>query len=132
MTSRYEVNIDHANKIRVAILHKLVGHAAFFQEESQIITIDTHAAIDVGDDEVQIDPVLLFQRLIISGYQANDLVNALTQELCNCSQFCWTERTDSTTCWWYMVCSTTITEYRVRLSNTYLMGCSSPLHSLAT
>ena len=109
MTSRPEVNIDHANKIRVAFLHKLVGHAAFFQEESQIITIDTHAAIDVGDDGVQIDPVLLSQRLIISGSQANDLVNALTQELRNCPQFCWTEKTDSTTSWWYMVCSTTIT-----------------------
>ena len=36
MTSRPEVNVDHENKIRVAILHKLVGHPAFFQEESQI------------------------------------------------------------------------------------------------
>ena len=35
MTSRPEVNVDHANMIRVAILHKLVGHPAFFQEESQ-------------------------------------------------------------------------------------------------
>ncbi len=54
-------------------------------------------------------PCLLFQRLIISGSQANDLVNALTQELCNYPQLCWKERMDSTTCWWYMVWSTTIT-----------------------
>ena len=33
ITSRPEV--DHAKKIRVAILHTLVGHPAFFQEESQ-------------------------------------------------------------------------------------------------
>ena len=37
----------------------------------------------VGDDEVHIDPLLLFQRLIISGSQANDLTNALTYEHCN-------------------------------------------------
>ena len=30
-----EVNVDHAKQIRVTILHKLVGHPAFFQEESQ-------------------------------------------------------------------------------------------------
>ena len=35
MTYIPEVNVDHANKIRVAILHKWVGHPVFFQEESQ-------------------------------------------------------------------------------------------------
>ena len=35
MTSRPEVNVDHAKKIRVAILHKFEGHPAFFQEESR-------------------------------------------------------------------------------------------------
>ena len=63
-----------------------------FKRKAKAITIDTPAAIDLGDDEVQIDPVLLFQRFIISGYQANDLGNALTQELSNYNQFCWKER----------------------------------------
>ncbi len=62
------------------------------------MTIDTYVAIYVGDDEVQIDPVLLFQRLFISGSQAKDLANALTYELCIYPQLCWKERTDSTTC----------------------------------
>ena len=35
ISSRPEVNVDHVKNIRVAILHKLVGHPAFFQEESQ-------------------------------------------------------------------------------------------------
>ena len=35
MTSRPEINVDHAKKISVAILHKFVGHPAFLQEESQ-------------------------------------------------------------------------------------------------
>ena len=35
ITSRPEVNVNHAKKIRVTILHTLVGNPAFFQEESQ-------------------------------------------------------------------------------------------------
>ena len=35
ISSRPEVNVDHAKHIRVTILHKRVGHSAFFQEESQ-------------------------------------------------------------------------------------------------
>ena len=38
-----------------------------FKRKAEAIPIDTHAKIDVDDDEVQIDPVLLFQLLIISG-----------------------------------------------------------------
>ena len=36
-----------------------------FKSKAKAAPIDTHAAID--DDEVQIEPLLLFQRLIISG-----------------------------------------------------------------
>ncbi len=35
ISSRPEVNVDHAKNIGVTILHTLVGHPAFFQEESQ-------------------------------------------------------------------------------------------------
>ena len=38
-----------------------------FKRKAKAIPIDTHATIDVDDDEVQIGPVLLFQLLIISG-----------------------------------------------------------------
>ena len=55
-----------------------------FKRKARAITFDLQAAVKVGDDEVQIDPLPLFQRLIISGSQANDLANALTYELCNC------------------------------------------------
>ena len=35
ISSRPEVNVDRAKQIRVTIFHKLVGHPAFLQEESQ-------------------------------------------------------------------------------------------------
>ena len=54
-----------------------------FTRKARTITFDSHATVKVGDDEVQIDPIPLFQRLIVSGSQANDMANALTYELCN-------------------------------------------------
>ena len=54
-----------------------------FKRKARAVTFASYAAVKVGDDEVQIDPLLLFQRLIISGSQANDLANALTYDLCN-------------------------------------------------
>ena len=86
ITSRPEVNVDHAKQIGVGILNEMVGKSVLthsFKRKAGAITGDSHAAVKVGDDEVQIDPLLLFQRLIISGSQANDLANALTYELCN-------------------------------------------------
>ena len=50
-----------------------------FKRKAKAIPIDTHAAIDVDDDElqrVQIDPVLLFQRLIISGKRSGQCSDA--------------------------------------------------------
>ena len=86
ITSTPEVNVDHAKQIGVGILNDMVGQPVLkhsFKRKARAITFDSHAAVKVSDDEVQIDPLLLFQRLIISGSQANDLANTLTYELCN-------------------------------------------------
>ena len=85
ITSRPEVNVDHAKQIGVGILNEIIGQPVLkhsFKRKARAITFDSHAAVKVGDDEVQIDPLLQFQLLIISGSQANDLANALTYELC--------------------------------------------------
>ena len=70
----------------MGILNEMVGQPVLkhsFKRKARVITFESHAAVKVGDDKVQIDPLLLFQRLIISGSQANDLANALNYELCN-------------------------------------------------
>ena len=59
----------------VGILNEMVGQP--------VLKHSFKRKAKVGDDKVQIDPLLLFQRLIISGSQANDLTNTLTYELCN-------------------------------------------------
>ena len=57
----------------------------YYKSKYHSISIDSHAEVKVDDYKVQIDPLLLFQRLIISGSQANDLTNVLTYEVCNYS-----------------------------------------------
>jgi 5'-3' exonuclease len=81
-----EVNVDDAKRIGYDILNKMVGQHVVkysFKRKAQAVTFDSKSAVKIGDEEVQIDPLLLFQRLIIAGSQANDLPNALTYELCN-------------------------------------------------
>ena len=79
LNPKTEVYVDHAKQIGVGILNDMVGHPVLkysFKMKAQAITFDSHAAVKVGDDEVQIDPLLLFQRLIISGKrngQSSDL-----------------------------------------------------------
>ena len=96
ITSRPDVNVYHAKQIGVGVLNEMGGQPVLkhsFKRKARVITFDSHAAVKVGDDKVQIDPLQLFQRLIISGSQANDLANALTYELCN--YHCSKQRTDS-------------------------------------
>ena len=64
-----DFDVDHAKQIGVGILNEMVVHPVLkhsFKRKAKAITVDSHAAVKVGDDEVQIDPLLLFQRLIIS------------------------------------------------------------------
>ena len=55
------------NRLEWSFFIKWLDTLLSFKRKAKAITIDTHAAIDVGDDEVQIDHVHLFQQLIISG-----------------------------------------------------------------
>ena len=72
----------YKNYLYLFFIQPVLKHS--FKRKARVISLDSHAAVKVGDGEVQLDPLLLFRRLIISGSQANDLANALTYELCNC------------------------------------------------
>lgn len=63
----------------------MVGHVVKygFKRKVEAVTFDSKSAVKIDDKEAQIDPLLLFQRLITAGSQANDLPNALIYELCN-------------------------------------------------
>ena len=69
ITSTPDVNVDHAKQIGVGIRNEMVVQPVLkhsFKMKARVICFDSHAAVKVGDDEVQIDPLLLFRRLIIS------------------------------------------------------------------
>ena len=64
ISSRRDVNVDHAKGLEWPFF---ITWLDYFKRKAKAIPFDTHATIDVDDDEVQIDPVLLFQRHIVSG-----------------------------------------------------------------
>ena len=64
ISSRRDVNVDHAKRLEWLFF---INWLDSFKRKAKAMPIDTHGTIDVDDDEVQIDPVILFQRLTISG-----------------------------------------------------------------
>jgi len=80
------VNVHHAKEIGEAILNKMAGKGVLqhsFKRKDQAANFDSKATVKIGDNTVQIDPLLLFQRLVIIRSQKNDLANALCYELCS-------------------------------------------------
>ena len=75
-----KLTLNMRKRLECSFFINLLDTEHSFKRKAKAIIFDTHAAIYVGDDEVQIDPDLI-QRLITLGYHANDLANALTHEL---------------------------------------------------
>ena len=53
-----------------------------FRKAHQAVTMDAKSGIAIKDDDVTIDPLLLFQRLITSGTRCNELTSLFQYELC--------------------------------------------------
>ena len=54
-----------------------------FRRKDQVVTLGTRSSIKVDGEEVQIDPQLLFQRLIIVAQTSDELESAFKHELCS-------------------------------------------------
>lgn len=81
-----QVNIQHAKDTGEAVLNGMTGKGVlqhYFKRKDQAMTFSSKASVKIGDDTVQIDPFLLFQRLVIIGSQENYLANVLCHELCS-------------------------------------------------
>jgi hypothetical protein len=80
------VNVDTAMSVGTAILQSMDGKTAAeytFKKKDQTITLATKSSVKIGGDEVQIDPQLLFQRLITAAKTSEDLESAFRYELCS-------------------------------------------------
>ena len=79
------VNVDQAKEIGMKILDDMDGQnvATYtFRKKNQVITMGKKTAIPVGNDYIQIDPQLLFQRLITAGERCGELPLLFRFEMC--------------------------------------------------
>jgi 5'-3' exonuclease len=79
------VNVDEAKTVGERLLGQMSGKRVLeysFKKKGQAITMDSESAMKTPDGDINIDPQLLFQRLVIAGTEVGDLSKALLCELC--------------------------------------------------
>jgi len=79
------VNCDNAEAVGKSILESMTGHSVSeytFRKKNQVVTMDTKA-VKIKGDTVQIDPNLLFQRLVTAGTRYGGLEEVFKFELCS-------------------------------------------------
>ena len=86
VTAAKSVNVDRAKEIEHRIFDSMTGKKvdeSTFKREDQAVTLGKGKLLKVGKDEVQVDPLLLFQRLIAVGSSLTDDTSTLFKyELC--------------------------------------------------
>ena len=68
------------------ILESMEGQPVFsytFRKKDQAVTMVTQSTITIQGDQVQVDPQLLFQRLVAIGTKGDELENVFVHELCH-------------------------------------------------
>ena len=85
VTAGEKVNADNARAVGDAIINSMVGQNVLdhaFKRKHQLVTINTHT-IKISGEFVQIDPQLLFQRLVTAGTRSEQLTDIFEYELCS-------------------------------------------------
>ena len=54
-----------------------------FRTEDQVVTLNTKLSVKIDGDEVQVNPQLLFQRLITAAKTSDDLKSTFKYDLCS-------------------------------------------------
>ena len=80
------VNVDSARVIGDDILQSMTGKLATefsFKRSSQVTTLAAKSSFKVDGERIQVDPQLLFQRLIIASKSSDDMETMFQFELCS-------------------------------------------------
>ena len=80
------VNVNYAKDVGKAILTKMEGNTAAdytFKRSDHAVTLGTKSAVKIDGVSVQIDPQLLFQRLVIAAKASDNLEYVFKYELCS-------------------------------------------------
>ena len=80
------VNVEKAREVGQSILDSMTGKAAAeysFTKSNEAITFSAKSSIKVDGEKIQVDPQLLFQRLIIARQSLDDMSAIFKCELCS-------------------------------------------------
>lgn len=80
------VNVFDAKSVGDKIIQSMEGTtvaAHSFQKKHQVVTMDVKSTVKVKGEEIQVDPQLLFQRLVTAGNKSCDLSDVFKHELCS-------------------------------------------------
>ena len=80
------VNVDKAREVGQSILDPMTGKAPTeysFTKSNQAITFSAKSSIKVDGEKIQVDPQLLFQRVIIASQSLDDMSAIFKHELCS-------------------------------------------------
>lgn len=84
VTAEGRVNADNAKTVGTAIVDSMIGKGVMdhsFKKKDQLVTMGSTNAIKIGDELVNIDPQLLFQRLVTAGTRNEQLPEIFQYEL---------------------------------------------------
>ena len=79
------VNVEKAREVGQSILDSMTGKAGAeysFTKSNQALTFIAKSCIKVDVEKIQVDPQLLFQRLIIASQSLDDMSTIFKYELC--------------------------------------------------
>jgi len=89
VTATESVNVDRASEIGQAIVSEMVGKTAktysefSFRRSLQAVTLSEKANLKVSGETINIDPQLLFQRLITAAGNMDNISDMFKYELCS-------------------------------------------------
>ncbi len=81
-----KVNAHQAKEIGAKIIEDMIGKCIdtySFKRKAQIVPMNSRASLDIEGDAVQVDPELLFQRLLATVPSSQDLTDLFTFEICS-------------------------------------------------
>ena len=84
--THHTVNVNTAEAGGGTILNSMDGKTSAeytFRRKDQVVTLSTKFSVKIDDNEVQVDPQLLFQRLITAAKTSDDLKSAFKYDLCS-------------------------------------------------
>ena len=85
VTAPTNVNVDEAKPIGENIIKKMAGKKVVdfsFRKKDQAVNMEAKSLVKIRNEEVQIDTIILFQRLVTAGTRSEDLPDVFKHELC--------------------------------------------------